>query len=812
MRFALLPVLALSLCLATAPLSRAQSDVGEIAQRVTNILSEEHYLQKRFDDEMSERTLHSYLDYLDYSKVYFTKSDVDRFNSQYRHTLDDDIMVQNLSAAYDIYDVYLKRVRSRIDKIKTLLTNHEFTFESDGQIQISRKDAEWAADEAAADKMWIDIIEGELLQETLRKEAADRTKAEEAEAEKEDKDAESPKTTQAKPKVVPKAKPVTADSDSEPDTTDRSTIDAPGSGVERTPIITKKDSAKPDKSPKEKIIDRYERILKSINGNDAEDQAVIFIKCIARAYDPHSEYFSQSQYDNFRINMDKRLEGIGAMLGLEEDGSAAIKGLVVGGPAFKQGELQVMDRIVGVAQGDEDTVDTVGMDLNDIVDLIRGKKGSIVRLEVIPVDSGDSGAHTVISIVRDQVDLKESLASADLIITKDKAGKIRKLGWINLLSFYSDMGGGDTSTTADVQRLINRLIDEGIDGLVLDLRDNGGGSLEEAINLTGLFIPRGPVVQSKDWRGNRDSKFSRNRYALYDGPMIVLTNKASASASEILAAALQDYRRAIIVGDNSTFGKGTVQQLRPVHNNRMLLSVLAPQPGSGALKLTIQTFFRISGGSTQLKGVEPEIVLPSLNQALDIGEGALDHPLAYEVIEAQNYKLVHPDGFPIVPLQANVDKRIADNAEFQYTLEDIKRAEERIEENVVSLNRAERELEAKDLKALQDKRKEERIARFADIREKEKGMFTVYGLTQDNVRDEKLTLRSDLTEEQLSGMTAAKEEEDPDTKALQYPHLFDPLKRETLEILKDYIDIGNGGGGVTGVGAAKPTADAGSPN
>jgi len=811
MRFTLLPLLALSLCLAAAPLSHAQSDVGEIAQRVTNILSEEHYLQKRFDDEMSERTLGSYLDYLDYSKVYFTKSDVDRFYSQYRHTLDDDIMVQNLSAAYDIYDVYLKRVRSRIDKIKTLLANHEFTFESDGEIHISRKDAEWPADEAAADKMWVDIIEGELLQETLRKEAADRSKAEEAE--KKNKDGELPKTTQITPKVVPKAKPVDANTDSEPDSPTRSTSDVPTpGGIERTPIVLENSSKKPEKTPKEKIIDRYERILKSINGNDAEDQAVIFIKCIARAYDPHSEYFSQSQYDNFRINMDKRLEGIGAMLGLEEDGSAAIKGLVVGGPAFKQGELQVMDRIVGVAQGDEETVDTVGMDLNDIVDLIRGKKGSIVRLEVIPVDSGDSGAHKVISIVRDQVDLKESLASADLIITKDDDGKVLKLGWINLLSFYSDMGGGDTSTTADVQRLINRLMEEGIDGLVLDLRDNGGGSLEEAINLTGLFIPRGPVVQSKDWRDNRDAKFSRNRYALYDGPMIVLTNKASASASEILAAALQDYRRAIIVGDKSTFGKGTVQQLRPVHNNRMLLSVLAPQPGSGALKLTIQTFFRISGGSTQLKGVEPEIVLPSLNDALDIGEGALDHPLAYEVIEAQDYDLVHPDGFPIIPLQANVDKRIAANAEFQYILEDIKRAEKRIEENVVSLNRAEREAEAKDLKALQDKRKAERIKRFAEIREKEKGLFTVYGLTQDNVHDEKLTLRSDLTQEQLSGMTAAKEEEDPETKALQYPHLFDPLKRETLEILKDYIRIGNGGGGVTGVGAAKPTADAGSPN
>jgi carboxyl-terminal processing protease len=294
--------------------------------------------------------------------------------------------------------------------------------------------------------------------------------------------------------------------------------------------------------------------------------------------------------------------------------------------------------------------------------------------------------------------------------------------------------------------------------------------------------------------------------------MIVLTNKASASASEILAAALQDYNRAVIVGDKSTFGKGTVQQLRPVHNNRMLLSVLAPQPGSGALKLTIQTFFRISGGSTQLKGVEPEIVLPSLNDALDIGEGSLDHPLAYEVIEAQDYDLVHPGGLPIGPLQAGVDKRLAGNVELQYILEDIQRAEKRIDGNVISLNREQRETESKELEAMREKRKNERIARFAAVRKKEKGQFTVYGLTQDNVHDEKLTLRSDLSREQLSGMKEAKQEEDADAKALMYPHLFDPMKREAIEILKDYIAVEAGNDGVTATGSSKPTADAGSPN
>ena len=785
--------------------ARAQADVGEIAQRVSDILSEEHYLQKPFDDAMSERTLKAYLDYLDYSRVYFTAEDVARFRKLYEQNLDDEVMVRNLSAAYDIYDVYKQRVRSRIDKVKTLLNNHEFTFDSERSVQVSRKDADWPTDESASDKLWIDLIEGELLQETLRKEATDRAKAKE-DAEKKDakdKEADAPKTT-----AVPKA---------EPKPGERIEIPVPD-GSDRTLVVTEKTSKAndPPKSPKEKIIERYDRILKSVEGNDAEDQAVILIKCIARAYDPHSEYFSQSQYDNFRISMEKRLQGIGAMLSLEEDGSAAIKGLVVGGPAFKQGELQVMDRIVGVAQGDEETVDTLSMDLNDIVDLIRGDKGTIVRLEVIPVDASDPSVHKVISIVRDEVDLKESLASAELIITKDDAGDIVKLGWINLLSFYSDMGNGTTSTTADVQRLVNRLTDEGVDGVVLDLRDNGGGSLEEAINLTGLFIPRGPVVQSKDWRGNRDAKYSRSRHARYDGPMIVLTNKASASASEILAAALQDYKRALIVGDKSTFGKGTVQQLRPVHNNRNLLSVLAPKSaGSGALKLTIQTFFRISGGTTQLKGVEPEIVLPSLNDALEIGEGSLDNPLAYEVIEAQDYAVVNPDGLPVEELQNGVDERLASNMAYQYIREDIERAKKRIEENSVSLNRDEREAESKEIEALREERKNERIARFAEVREREKGLFTVYALTQDNVHDEKLTLKANLSREDISGMKEAVEEADPEAKALEYPHLFDPMKREAIEILKDLIVIEGGGqsdDGVTSSTTPKPTASVNKPS
>lgn len=722
----------------------AQTDYGEIALRVAKMLEEEHYQRHLFDDEISERLLDNYIEYLDYSRVYFTQEDIDRFYNSYRHTLDDDVLRRDLSAAYDIYGVYKERVRSRVTLVKELLgANDEFHFDSDRSIQISRKDTKWPADDAASDQLWHDLIEGDLLQETLRKDSEDQPK---------------PHPAGATPDLAPEKK-----------------------------------AGEKKETPREIINKRYTRILDSVNENDAEDVAVMFIKSLSRAYDPHSEYFSQSQYDNFRIGMNKSLIGIGAMLSTEEDGSASIQGLVVGGPAHKGGDLQVMDRIVGVGQGEEgEVVDTIDMKLNEVVDLIRGEKGTIVRLKVIPAESHDGAKTNLISIVRDKVDLKDSLASAELIITRDSQGNPMKLGWINLLSFYSDMDGGNTSTTADVQRLVTRLMSEGIQGLVVDLRDNGGGSLEEAINMTGLFIPRGPVVQSQDWQHRVDYKASRARRALWEGPMVVLTNRSSASASEIFAAALQDYQRALIVGEKSTFGKGTVQQLRPVQTTRLLLPFRPEANLNGALKLTIQTFFRINGDSTQLKGVIPDVHLPSTNDVLDIGESALSYPLEVKPIRPEVYEPVRRVPLPVNELATRLAARLAEDQEFKYIQEDVNEAKKRIEENTLTLNRQQREAEAKQLDEKREARKQERIKRFARMREEEKELFTVYGFTQNNVQEPGLTLQSELANEESSGMmTGMKKDEDPDSKALEYPHGFDPYKRQSVFILQDLITIEN---------------------
>ena len=741
-----------------APKLEAQTKYGELAARVTGMLEDEHFYRQAFDDEMSKRVLTTYLEMLDYSRIYFTSEDIESFNEKYLTTIDDEVRKESIPAATEIYSIYEERVRDRVNFAKSLAKPDTFAYDSDRSIMITRKDAEWAPAGEAHDQLWRNLIEGDLIREKLIAEALAEKEAEEAEK-------------------------------------------ASAEGKE----LEEKSDDKDKKDIYTKVSDRYDRIVKRVNENTTEDVATLFIKSIARAYDPHSEFFSQQQYDNFRIGMNKSLKGIGAMLQKdEEQGGATIEGLVVGGPAFKGGELEVKDRVIGVAQGDDgEYVDVVDMQLSDIVDLIRGEIGTTVRLKVMPMGKGEM--IKLISIERDQIDLKDSLATADLIITKDPNGEAQKIGWITLPSFYADMDGGNTSTTFDVRRLLIRLAIEGIDGLVVDLRDNGGGSLEEAINMTGLFIKRGPVVQAVDWRGNKTEKASRNNEATYDGPLVVLTNRASASASEIFAAALQDYGRAVIVGDQSTFGKGTVQQLRPVLSNSLLLPFNRETNQQGALKLTIQTFYRINGDSTQRDGVVPDIVLPSMLDIADIGEASLPNALKVDPIPPAQYTEFFIKPLPLNVLNDASAARIANGKNFDYILETIAKEKKRIDENTISINMETREKEAEEDEVEREKRKEERIAYFKQVKADEKGLFTVYKLTQDNVLEEGLTLRDDLSLEELSGMSRGKDEDDDEnSEDLEYPHKFDPYQRETIHILQDLIAIGETGSPVN-ISEAKPT-------
>ena len=730
-----------SLAISFPACSHAETNYHQVSMYVANMLQIHHYSRMDFDDEVSKKLLKAYLGFLDYNRLYFTQADIDEFERKYGTKLDEMMVLEDeaLDPAKEIYKVYAKRVAERIDRLDAIVNDGEFTFDSDRTIARRRKDAAWAKDEADADRIWRDIVEGQMLEEKIARLAK-------AESYKE------------KGKEVPEE----------------------------------------EKTIKQVVYERYQRFGKSLEGNDDEDVCNFFLSALSQVYDPHSEYFSKSELDNFQNSMRNFLYGIGALLRMD-DGAAMIEGIVVGGPAAKQGELQLGDRIVGVAQGDSEMVDVLYMKLQDIVDLIRGKEGSTVRLKVEPADGG-AAAMKEISIVRQKVDLKEKLANAQLVEMKDETGKIKRIGWINLYSFYADMTGGPTSTTADVRLLLDRLMDEGMQGLVLDLRSNGGGSLDEAIKLTGLFIKRGPVVQAKDWHGKTTYRSSRNRFAVYKGPMVVLTDRSSASASEILAGALQDYNRAVIVGDKSTFGKGTVQTIMPVER---YMPLFANSERAGALKVTIQKFYRIAGGSTQLRGVIPDIILPSYNDAIDTGEGALDYALPYDEIDPRKFDLAN-ESLPTEKLGELSKARVAASKEYNYMVEDIARLEKQDEENEISLNLKERQAETDEIKTRRTKRNEERRSRFAKLAEKEKDRFKVYRLTLDNVANEELTLaKNGFNLEDDNMLRKEKDEEDLD-ETPEFPHGLKPMKREALSIISDLIDI-EAAQKTVKVGSAKPT-------
>jgi carboxyl-terminal processing protease len=453
-----------------------------------------------------------------------------------------------------------------------------------------------------------------------------------------------------------------------------------------------------------KISRRYtntQRILKEFDGNDVLQY---FLNALARVYDPHSEYMGRSVAENFKINMQLSLIGIGAQL-QSEDGYCKIRELVAGGPAERSKKLRVNDRIIAVAQGDEEPVDILDMKLDKAVALIRGKKGTEVRLTIIPANAADPSVRRVIPLIRDEIKLDDGEAKAK-IIDVPGASKLR-LGVIDLPSFYASFDEKSTpkSCTADVARLLEKLKREKVDGIILDLRRNGGGSLDEAIRLTGLFIPSGPVVQVRDPRGTIMVESDRDPAVQYDGPLMVLTSRFSASASEILAGALQDYDRALIVGDKATHGKGTVQQLMQLEP-QMKRQGLVLTNNPGELKFTIRMFFRPSGASTQLKGVVPDLVLPSLNNYAELGEESLPGALPYDTIASAKFEKSNLASRFLQDLKKLSDARLATDPDFVYLAGEIERFKKSLQEKAISLNEERRAKERDEAKARQEARKQ----------------------------------------------------------------------------------------------------------
>ena len=450
---------------------------------------------------------------------------------------------------------------------------------------------------------------------------------------------------------------------------------------------------------KELLQKRYKVALRRVEQINSEDVFSYFMNAYATSVDPHTSYFSPRSAENFDIDMKLSLEGIGAVL-QTDDVYTRITTIVSGGPADKSGQLAVEDLIISVGQDNEPLVDVVGWRLDDVVDLIRGSAGSQVRLEIEPANSSVQGKTKIVTIIREKVKLEEQAAKSEVINIESQEGKLN-IGVIDLPKFYIDFearNSGDAdykSTTRDVQALITKMKNESnIDALIIDLRSNGGGSLGEAISLTGLFIDTGPVVQEKRLRGKVRTLSDDQKGVSWDGPLAVLVSGSSASASEIFAGAIQDYDRGLVIGEQ-TFGKGTVQNIIDLNRQLGYEDNLA-----GALKLTIDKFYRITGESTQLRGVVPDISFPDPIARDNFGEASYDSALPWDTIRAVSFDKVNRVSGFVDELTTRHKNRVETDQEFQYLISDIARLEKSRQEKSVSLNIDERKKER-----LEDKEK-----------------------------------------------------------------------------------------------------------
>ncbi|MBB1087129.1 carboxy terminal-processing peptidase [Lysobacter sp. SG-8] len=510
---------------------------------------------------------------------------------------------------------------------------------------------------------------------------------------------------------------------------------------------------------------RYENLSQGIAELKGEDVFQTFLNSYTNAIDPHTDYLTPRSADNFNLSMSLSLEGIGAVLQKQDD-VVAIREIVAGGPAGKSGVLEPGDRIVGVGQGESGAMeDVVGWRIDDVVSKIRGKKGSKVRLDVIPVEMGLDTAPRRVVLVRDRVRLEDQAAKSKVIqIPALEGAPAQRIGVIELPGFYQDFEGRRrnaddyASATRDVARLLTELRGDGVDGVVLDLRNNGGGSLNEAIELTGLFIDRGPVVQVRESGGRVTVNGDEDSGIAWEGPLAVLINRGSASASEIFAGAIQDYGRGLVIGE-TTFGKGTVQNLFDL--DRWPAN---EEPRFGQVKLTIAQFFRVSGSSTQNRGVVPDIAFPASVDASEFGESTYDNALPWTKIAAVPH--VRYGNFqPLLPkLETLHEARIATDREFQWWSEDVAQYRAESEKTSVSLNEAERRAERDRDVAKRKARQEERKALGLDL-------DPLADVTDDGLSANERDIVVDTEREKLA-------EDRPD-----------PLLRESAAILADAIRL-----------------------
>ncbi|HLG03904.1 MAG TPA: carboxy terminal-processing peptidase [Bacteroidia bacterium] len=540
------------------------------------VLSNSHYRPLELNDEFSHKAFDTYLKRSDFNKKMFLQSDVDELKGKYYDKIDDELRART----FDFFDRSVQILNERIGEDKKYYTDilsQPFDFSERESVELDPEKLKYATDKTAMKESWRQYLKYQTMVRYIEL--------------KEEQD-----------KAVEEKKP---------------------------DLKIKKDTTL-EREARMKVLKTQSDIFDRLAKVDRDDRMSVYLNVVTGLFDPHSEFYPPADKANFDIAITGQLEGIGATL-QEKDGYIKVASIVPGSPSWKQGQLKAGDLILKVGQGDKEPVDIVGMRVDEAVKLIRGKKGTEVRLTVQKPD----GTNIVIPIIRDIVILEETFAQSAIIDQQ------KKVGYIRLPSFYADFTkdrSGKHTSSEDVRRELEKLKAENVSGVILDLRDNGGGSLMEVIRMMGLFIPQGPVVQVQTRNQGKNIYDDKDEKVVYDGPLVVLVNENSASASEILAAAIQDYKRGVVIGSaSSTFGKGTVQNFYNLDeiasNNAEEMMPL------GEVKVTIQKFYRINGGSTQLKGVVPDIVLPGYYSFDEQGEKDLDFPMEWDQIPAATYSV-----------------------------------------------------------------------------------------------------------------------------------------------------------------------------
>ena len=618
-----------------------------ITELATAIISKSHYRQHVLDNKISSKIFDAYFKILDSSKIYFTKDDIKRFE-KYRYYLDDLTRDGNSDFAFEVYKFYLQRLQA-YRKFAEQKLKKGFDFTKDETIQTGRSKLARLENMDQLKELWRKRLKGDVLYFRLLKRSMQL-----------DKD-NAQKAAEKGIKVDKKA-------------------------IEILEKMWRK------QSPEQKILRRLRDIYNETSQKSKLNILSLYLTALAQTYGPHSSYLSPDLEEDFNISMKLSLVGIGAVL-TSENGYTKIVRIIPGGPAAKNGKLKADDRIIAVTQEKSEAVDIVDMSITNVVKLIRGEDGTKVTLTILPGAKGHGAIPENLTLTRAKVKLKKSEASGTIEKVKDANGRTLKIGIINLSRFYLDFKAimdGDKdfkSSSRDVANILKKFEKEGVDGVVMDLRSNGGGSLREAIHLTGLFIEKGPIVQVRNSRRRVSVKYDPDETIHYKGPLLVMTNKLSSSAAEIFTGAIKDYRRGIIVGDSRTYGKGTV--LNVIQLDRILRDYNDFKAGS--VKFESEVFYRINGSSTQELGVKPDIKLPSFTEHMEIGEEFNENHLPWDSIEKLEHKYYDQKLATVLDdIKKRSNERLGKNPKYKVLLDNIKKFNDYKKRKELSLNEKKR--------------------------------------------------------------------------------------------------------------------------